>query len=71
MKTRKKPTHCKYGHPLKGDNLLTRKEGWINCKKCNDSNNYHFRITHGQPKDRYEDIRKLFNASKKHKLSGE
>lgn len=31
---RARQTHCKKGHPLSGDNLYVRKEGWRMCKAC-------------------------------------
>lgn len=64
-------THCKYGHPLEGDNLRIRKEGYRNCKKCQDFRNYERRIRNGQPKDRYVNIRALFEASKHQTLFGQ
>ena len=27
-------THCPQGHPLSGDNLRTRREGWRSCREC-------------------------------------
>lgn len=27
-------THCVHGHPLSGDNLIVRAEGWRNCRQC-------------------------------------
>ncbi|MDP2883251.1 MAG: hypothetical protein Q8N89_16930 [Azonexus sp.] len=27
-------THCKHGHPLSGDNLLIRHDGYRECKQC-------------------------------------
>lgn len=64
-------THCKYGHPLKGDNLLVRKEGHRNCKKCRDFRSYEYRMEHGQPIDKNANVRRLFEASKHQTLYGQ
>ena len=33
---RARQTHCKRGHLLEGDNLRIRKQGWRNCRTCDD-----------------------------------
>ena len=64
-------TYCKYGHPLTGDNLLIRKEGWRNCRKCRDFRSYEYRTKHSPRIDKYANIRKLIEASKYQKLFGQ
>lgn len=32
---RARQTVCKHGHPLTGDNVKVRKEGWRQCRECN------------------------------------
>jgi hypothetical protein len=30
-------THCKYDHPLSGPNLYVTKQGWRQCRACNNA----------------------------------
>lgn len=34
MARQARQTHCKFGHPLYGENLFTTREGKRRCKKC-------------------------------------
>lgn len=48
----KRTTHCKYMHPLSGDNLYVSKSGRRFCKACRRSNKAAYRLKKGQiPRD--------------------
>jgi len=38
-------THCKYGHPLSGDNLYVSPKGIRNCRACVNRNHTQYRST--------------------------
>ncbi len=45
----KKQTHCKKGHPLKGENLLVNPQGRRRCRKCRKE----------YDKNRYKNLRRM------------
>ena len=65
-------THCKYGHSLTENNLLVRKDGRRNCRKCSKLRSRESQANHKKPLiDRYANIRKLFESSKHQTLFGQ
>jgi HNH endonuclease len=53
-------THCKYGHPLSGDNLIVRKSGHRQCKTCNREKVREWRqrmAEQGAPRDEKNRVR--------------
>lgn len=55
-------THCKYGHPLAGDNLIVRQNGHRQCLTCNREKVREWRRkteAKGAPRDEKNRVRSL------------